>query len=46
VQVVGDVAYHSRHGHVDSFKIASLKRVVVQKRQNFPCNLQGIKCTK
>jgi hypothetical protein len=46
VQVVGDVVYHSRPAHVVYFAIASLKRVVVQKRQSFPCNLQGINCTK
>jgi hypothetical protein len=46
VQVVGGVVYHSRHVHVVYFAIASLKRVVVQKRQSFPCNLQGLNCTK
>jgi len=46
VQVVGDVVYLSIPGHVDYFKIASLKSVVVQNKQSFPCNLQGIKCMK
>jgi hypothetical protein len=46
VQVVGGVVYHSRLVHVVYFAIASLKRVVVQKRQSFPCNLQGLNCTK
>jgi hypothetical protein len=46
VQVVGDVVYHSRHVHVVYFEIASLKGVVVKMRQSFPCNLQGLNCTK
>jgi hypothetical protein len=46
VQVVGDVVYHSRPGHVVYFAIAILKRVVLQKRNIFPFNLQGIKSTK
>jgi hypothetical protein len=46
VQVVGDVVYHSRLVHVVYFSIVNLKRVVVKKRQFFPCNLQGLNCTK
>jgi hypothetical protein len=46
VQVVGGVVYHSRPVHVVNFAMASLKRVVVKKRQSFPCNLQGINYTK
>jgi hypothetical protein len=46
VQVVGGIYYHSRHVHVVRFLISRLKRVVVKKRQLFPCNLQGINCTK
>jgi hypothetical protein len=46
VQVVGGVVYHIRPIHVVNFSIASLKRVVVQKRQSFPCNLEGQNCTK
>jgi hypothetical protein len=46
VRVVGDAIYHSRHVHVVHFAIASLKRVAMQKRQTFPCNLEGINCTK
>jgi hypothetical protein len=46
VHVVGDVVYHSILGNVVYFAIASLKRVVVQQRQSFPCNLQGVECTK
>jgi hypothetical protein len=44
--IVGDVVYHSRPGHVVYFSIPSLKRVVVQKRQSLPCDLQGINCIK
>jgi hypothetical protein len=43
---VGGVVYHTRHVHVVYFSIASLKRVVVQKKEFFPCNLQGLNCTK
>jgi hypothetical protein len=46
VKVVGGVVYHSRPVHVVYFAIASLKRVVVKKRQSFPCNLQGLNCIK
>jgi hypothetical protein len=46
VQVLGGVVYHSRPVHVVNSAIASLKRVVVQKRKSLPCNLQGINCTK
>jgi hypothetical protein len=46
VKVVEDVVYHSRPTNVVYFVVASLERVVVQKRQNFPCNLQGIICTR
>jgi hypothetical protein len=46
VQVVVSVVYHSRPFHVVNFAIAILKRVVVQKRQSLPCNLQGINYTK
>jgi hypothetical protein len=46
VQVVGGVVYHTRHVHVVYFAISRLKRVVVQKRQSLPCNLQGLNCTK
>jgi hypothetical protein len=45
VQVHGDVVYHSGPTHVVYFAIASLKRGVVEKRQSFSCNLQGINCT-
>jgi hypothetical protein len=46
VKVIGGISYHSRHVHVVIFLLSNLKRVVVQKRQLFPCNLQGINCTK
>jgi hypothetical protein len=46
VPVARDVVYHSIPSHLVYFSIASLKRVVVQKRQSLPCILQGINCTK
>ena len=45
VQIVGGVVYHIKHVHVVNFAIASLKRVVVQKRQSFPSNLKGLNCS-
>jgi hypothetical protein len=41
VKVFGVVVYHIIPIHVVKFAIASLKRVVVQKRQSLPCNLEG-----
>jgi hypothetical protein len=41
MKVFGGVVYHIRPIHVVNFSIASLKRVVVKKRQSFPCNLEG-----
>jgi hypothetical protein len=46
VQVVGGVVYHIRPDHVVNFAIAILKMVDVQKRQSFPCKLEGQNCTK